>query len=179
MPIENERKFVLDERSLQEASLAGMPGVTRRLLRQAYLDAPGLRIRAIEAPDETRYVFGYKRMVDDQMVEIETDISKADFDRLWKLRKESLEKVRYAWEDGRFHWDTDFFKCADGQTYFAMAEVEMPEEQREPPPVPGCLSPYLWGLVRLGDPRFTSKRLANQDHAKGLAASIRATGALY
>ena len=29
----------------------------------------------------------------------------------------------------RFHWDVDFFRTDDGATYFALAEVEMPEER--------------------------------------------------
>lgn len=176
MPIENERKFVLDERGDLEPELAKTAGVTRRVLHQAYLDTSGLRIRAIEEPDATRHVFTYKRMVDGQMVEIETDISQIDFERLWKLRRESLRKVRYAWNDGRFHWDTDFFKTEDGRTYFALAEVEMPEDEAEPPAVPDRLSPHLLGLVPFGDPRFTSKRLAGREHAEELLAGIRRTG---
>src|SRR5471032_339153 len=176
MPIENERKFVLDDDGRLEEELARTPGVTRLVLKQAYLDSSGLRIRSIVAPDKTRYVFSYKRLVDGQMVEIETDISKLDFDRLWKLRREHLRKVRYAWDDGRFHWDTDFFKTDDDRTYFAMAEVEMPEEDTEPPPVSPRLASHLLGLVTLGDTRFTSKRLADQTHAERLLAEVRLNG---
>lgn len=176
MPIENERKFVLDDDGRLETELAHTPGVTRLVLQQAYLDSSGLRIRSIEAPDKTRYVFTYKRLIDNQMVEIETDISRLDFDRLWKLRREHLRKVRYAWGDGHFHWDTDFFKTDDDRTYFAMAEVEMPEEMREPPPIAPRLASHLLVLVPLGDPRFTSKRLAGQEHAERLLAEIRTKG---
>ena len=46
MPIENERKFVLeDDEGALERILAETPGVTRSYLRQAYLDSSGLRIR--------------------------------------------------------------------------------------------------------------------------------------
>jgi CYTH domain-containing protein len=176
MPIENERKFVLNDDGRLEGELARTPGVTRLVLTQAYLDSSGLRIRSIEAPDKTRHVFGYKRVVDGQMVEIETDISKLDFDRLWKLRREHLHKVRYTWDDGRFHWDTDFFKTDGGRTYFAMAEVEMPEEDTEPPPIAPRLASRLLALVPLGDPRFTSKRLAGQEHAERLLIDVRTKG---
>ena len=45
MPIENERKFVLeDDDGGLERMLAETPGVTRSYLRQAYLDSSGLRI---------------------------------------------------------------------------------------------------------------------------------------
>jgi CYTH domain-containing protein len=176
MPIENERKFVLDDDGTLEPDLAREPGVTRSVLHQAYLDAPGLRIRSIEGSDATQYVFTYKRTVDGQMVEIETALASVDFQRLWTLRRETLRKVRYSWADGRFHWDVDFFKTADDRTYFALAEVEMPEEQTVPPPVSSRLAARLVGLVLYGDPRFTSKRLADRDHAERLMEEIRRTG---
>lgn len=176
MPIENERKFVLDDDGSLEDRLAREPGVTRTLLRQAYLDASGLRIRAIESADAIQYIFSYKRPVDGQMVEIETALAPIDFERLWTLRRETLRKVRYSWKDRPFHWDVDFFKAAGDRTYFALAEVEMPEKDTVPPSVPARLKPHLVGLVTLGDPRFTSKRLADQAQAERLMAEIRRTG---
>src|SRR5262245_17732942 len=110
MPIENERKFVLKDEKELEAELAQAAGVKRSLLRQAYLDASGVRIRAIERDGDKRHVFTFKRAIDGQVVEIETDISAVDFERLWSQRLETLQKTRYSWEDGRLHWDVDFFK---------------------------------------------------------------------
>lgn len=173
MPIENERKFVLDDLGGGlEARLAGQPGVRRLYLRQAYLDASGLRIRAIEEGGSARYIFGYKRPVDDQMVEIETEIAALDFERLWKIRRETLQKARYSWRDGRFVWDVDFFKTDDGGTYFALAEVEMPESETVPPAPPAILAPHVLLLAPRNDPRFTSKRLADRDHAARLLAEV-------
>lgn len=176
MPIENERKFVLELDSRLERRLAAAPGVARSFLRQAYLEASGLRIRAIEAGGRTRHIFGYKRTVDDQVVEIETEISPIDFERLWKLRRETLQKMRYSWSDGRFQWDVDFFKADDGSTYFALAEVEMPETDTVPPPPPAILSPHVLVLAPRSDERFTSKRLSNRDHAERLLVDVRAKG---
>jgi len=176
MPIENERKFVLDKDGELEASLAKMPGVTRNFLRQAYLDAPGLRIRSIEANGKTDHVFTYKRTIEGQVVEIETGLSAIDFKRLWTQRNETLQKVRYSWNEGAFHWDVDFFKRDDGSTYFAMAEVEMPEDHAEAPPLPAHLSAHLLGAAPAGDQRFTSKRIANPAHAAALLADIRRKG---
>lgn len=173
MPIENERKYVLDDLSgALESRVAAMPGVKRTYLRQAYLEAPGLRIRSIEAVERTQYIFTYKRSVADQMVEIETEMSRIDFERLWTLRRETLEKARYAWTDGRFHWDVDFFNTDDGATYFAMAEVEMPEDEATPPPPPAILAPHVLLLAPRNDARFTSKRIADRQHAEGLLAEI-------
>ena len=173
MPIENERKYVLDDLSgALESRLAETPGVARTCLRQAYLEASGLRIRAIEAAGGTRYIFGYKRTVDDQVVEIETEISKLDFDRLWTLRRENLQKARYSWPNGHFRWDVDFFKAEDGGTYFAMAEVEMPEADTIPPLPPAILAPHVLLLAPRNDPAFTSKRLADRSHAERLLTDI-------
>jgi len=176
MPIENERKFVLSDANGLEAELAATAGISRNFLRQAYLDAPGLRIRSIEAGGRTDHVFTYKRTVDGQVVEIETALSAIDFQRLWSQRNETLQKVRYTWDEGHFHWDVDFFKRDDGSTYFAMAEVEMPEQELEPPPLPAQLARHLLGVAPVGDPRFTSKRLADLEHAERLLADIRQKG---
>ena len=176
MPIENERKFVLDEDGQLESRLSQAPGVTKSRLTQAYLDSAGVRIRSIESAGRLRHIFSFKRPVDGQMVEIETEIDAADFKRLWTLARETLCKTRYSWADGRFHWDIDFFKTSDGRTYFALAEVEMPEHEQHPPEVPACLTSHLVGAAPLGDPRFTSKRLADQSHAERLLAEIRAKG---
>jgi CYTH domain-containing protein len=176
MPIENERKFVLENDSALERRLAASPGVVRSFLRQGYLDASGLRIRAIDQGGRIRHIFSYKQPVDDQMVEIETEIAAVDFERLWTLTRETLQKVRYSWRDGRFHWDVDFFKTEDGRTYFALAEVEMPEAEKTPPPPPAVLAPHVLLLAPRNDARFTSKRLADRGHAERLLAEVKAKG---
>lgn len=179
MPIENERKFVLNEQATGlEAELGGRPGVARHLLRQAYLDASGLRIRSLEGDGKIDHVFTYKRTIEGQVVEIETGLSAIDFARLWTQRVEALVKVRYSWTEGRYHWDVDFFKRDDGSTYFAMAEVEMPEDETEPPPLPPVLAAHLLAAAPAFDPRFASKRISDQAHATQMLADIRANGGI-
>jgi CYTH domain-containing protein len=156
--------------------LAKQAGVTRSLLRQAYLDVSGMRIRSVEENGAVRHVFTYKRPVNGQVVEIETEISPIDFERLWSQGRETLQKVRYSWTDGPFHWDVDFFKTDDSRTYFTQAEVEMPEDQTEPPPLPPSLVGYLLATAPAGDPRFASKRLADRTHAEKLLADIKSKG---
>ena len=176
MPIENERKFVLDDDGKLEARLAEVPGVTCTAVQQAYLDAPGLRIRSMETGAKRIHIFTYKREIDGKVVEIETEIATADFDRLWSQRRESLSKTRYSWPDGRFHWDVDFFKTEDGRTYFAMAEVEMPENDTAPPPLSARLASHFLADAPHRDPRFTSKRLSDPVFAGKLLADIRLKG---
>jgi len=173
MPIENERKFVLENDGKLEPLLAQAPGVTRGLIVQAYLDAPGVRLRAVEVAGKRHHIFTYKRTVDGEVVEVETYISADDFRRLWKLRTETLQKVRYSLPDGRYGWDIDFFKGTDGSTYFALAEVEMPAGDMQPPPLPPRLAPHVIFAAPFGDPRFTSKRLANRQHAENLLIEIK------
>jgi hypothetical protein len=176
MPIENEWKFVLATEGDLEPRLAQAPGVTRGLIVQAYLDAPGIRLRVVEVAGKRHHIFTFKRSIDGEVVEIETYISTDDFQRLWKLRKETLQKVRYSWPDGRFGWDVDFFKSTEGKTYFAMAEVEMPAGDRQPPPLPPRLAPHVIFHVPYGDPRFTSKRISDRAHAERMMAEIAARG---
>jgi hypothetical protein len=57
-----------------------------------------------------------------------------------------------------------------------MTEVEMPEEQIEPPPLPDFLAAHLLMVAPALDPRFTSKRIADQVHATTLLAEIRTNG---
>lgn len=176
MPIENERKFVLDDDGKLEARLVEAFGVTRTAVQQAYLDAPGLRIRSMETATKRTHIFTYKREIDGKVVEIETEIAQSDFDRLWTQRRESLRKTRYSWPDGHFHWDVDFFKTEDGRTYFAMAEVEMPENDVMPPPLSAHLASHFLADAPHRDPRFTSKRLADPVFAGKLLADIRLKG---
>jgi len=176
MPIENERKFVLVNDGQLEPRLAQAPGVTRGLIVQAYLETPGVRLRVVELGGRRHHIFTYKRPVEGKTVEIETYISEDDFRRLWVQRKETLQKVRYSWPDGRFGWDVDFFKATNGSTYFAMAEVEMPDGDVQPPPLPPRLAPHAIFAVPNADPRFSSKRLASRQHAEALMAEIRQKG---
>ncbi|MCW5745009.1 MAG: hypothetical protein KIT36_02260 [Alphaproteobacteria bacterium] len=173
MPVENERKFVLrdPDGALERALAAAVPPWTRHAIRQAYLDTPGLRIRRFEGGNAVQHIFSFKRLIEGEMVEVETAIAAADFERLWRLRRESLEKVRYHLCDGRCGWDVDFFKMQD-RTYFALAEVEMPAGWHVPPAPPPLLAPHVVLLAPAGDERFASRRLADPLHAAQLVREL-------
>lgn len=178
MPVENERKFVLHDPhgALEQALANARPPARRTAIRQGYLDTVGLRIRRFDQDGRISHIFSYKRPVDGVMVEIEREIDALDFERLWKLRREALEKVRYSIPAGDCQWDIDFFKEA-GRTYFALAEVEMPEGREDPPPPPAILVPYVEFLVERGDERFSSKKLADPNYARRLGISVPAAAA--
>lgn len=174
MPVENERKLVLRDPggALERRLDAACPPWRCFFIRQAYLDAPGLRIRRFDSGEKgVRHIFSFKRPIAGEMVEIETEISAVDFERLWSLRREALEKARFHLDDGDCGWDVDFFK-RDGATYFALAEVEMPEGRRDPPPPPAILAPHVVLLVPDGDDRFASKKLADPAYAAHLAKAL-------
>ena len=178
MPVENERKFVLhDPHGALERALGDVrPAIPRKAIRQGYLDTVGLRIRRFDQDGHVSHIFSYKRPVDGVMVEIEREIDTLDFERLWKLRRESLEKVRFSIPAGDCQWDIDFFKDA-GRTYFALAEVEMPEGREEPPAPPAILAPHIEFLVERGDERFSSKKLADPAYARQLGVGVPAAAA--
>lgn len=175
MPIENERKFVLSDPdgALEQALGDTQPPIRRTAIHQAYLDTAGLRIRRFDQNGAISHIFSYKRPVDGVMVEIEREIDVLDFERLWKLRRETLEKVRFTISDADCQWDIDFFK-ETGRTYFALAEVEMPEGRVDPPPPLSILAPYVEFLVDRGDERFSSKKLADPAYARRLAVGVAA-----
>jgi CYTH domain-containing protein len=177
MPIENERKIVLSDPqgALEKTLTAACPPWIRFGIRQAYLDAPGLRIRRFDETSGVRHIFSFKRPVAGEMVEVETEMSVVDFDRLWTLRRETLEKVRFHMADGDCGWDIDFFK-AEGRTYFALAEVEMPEGRLDPPAPLAILTPYVVMLVPVGDERFASKKLADPAYSARLKQALALPG---
>lgn len=164
MPVENEYKYVLrDSPKLREALGAGGES-----LQQGYLSEHN-RIRAIrDAKGALARKFTFKMNTSDGLVEIEPKISKKDFDRLWPLTVNRLEKTRFSFEDGG-HWDVDFFGDINAP-YFVMAEVELPEGFSEPQ-ISARLAPYLIKAVGK-DPAFTSFRLSDEQYAKRLLESL-------
>ena len=127
MPIENERKFVLrDDGDLEPRLASGRRD--QKLLRQAYLDVSGMRIRSVEEGGAIRHVFTTSG-VDGQIVEIETEISPVDFERLWSQRRETCRSCAIP---GRrsLPWDVDFFKTRDTHLFHAGRSGDA-EEQTE------------------------------------------------
>ena len=157
--------------------LAETPGVTRSYLRQAYLDASGLRIRSIEVAAARRATSSATSgRSTTRWSRSRPRSRRSTSSGCGRSAARRLQKARYSWPDGRFHWDVDFFKTDDGRTYFALAEVEMPETDTVPPPPPAILAPHVLLLAPRNDPRFTSKRLSDRGHAERLLADVRAKG---
>lgn len=177
MPIENEVKYVLEPgEGKLEGFLFAKPAIFCCDIEQAYLDK-GSRIRSktwVRSGD-VEYYFTYKRDVDGGQIEIETEISKADFDGLWATSEEKLSKRRFTIDDPDngpgVLWDIDFFKH-NGRTHFLMAEAEMQEGQDRPESEPAFITSNL--LYYAGrESGYTSRKLTSVEYAEKLLAKLR------
>lgn len=168
MPTENERKFVL--RLDLSADVINKVARTSYQIQQGYLMASkgmSLRLRSsLEQNGEQRYFMTYKcSSPAGRVVEIEKKIDRRDFIDLWPQCMNKLLKDRY--EVASQHlWEVDFFKDHNEQTYFVMAEVELPEGTTKPTTIPKLLSDNLVYEVGLTDCRFASKLLGDVRYAK-------------
>ena len=171
MAIENELKYVLSDGDALEARLAGKMAPQR--IEQAYL-AAGTRIRRL---DGECCMFTYKhRLPDGTSVEIETAIEARFFDLLERDCQRRLRKHRYKLPAGAVRWDIDFFKSpADGSTYAAVAEAEMPVGMARPAEIHPALSRHMLFPVPRGDRRFSSFLLSDEGYARGLLANLSAS----
>jgi CYTH domain-containing protein len=167
MPVENERKYVLSP-GFDAGRLKGWQEVE---IRQAYLD-DGPRIRQIGAD----FIFTYKKWAPHagELVEIETPISREDFELLWPLRVQSVQKTRHIKVVGDEEWVVDFLRDDAGDVFFVLAEVELPRFQAEPRAVVDEIADFVLYAVAADDNRFTNKKLADRDYALGLLAQVAA-----
>ena len=165
MPIENERKYVLPA----NFDAGRLKGWTRYDIRQAYLD-DGPRIRQ----KNDAYIFTYKRWIPEvkELVEIETAISRDDFDLLWSQRGEALEKTRFEKVIGDSEWVVDFLRDPSGDVYFVLAEAELPRYQAQPDSLPEEISSSILHAVAAEDNRFTNKKLSDVDYARRLFEKV-------
>ncbi len=165
MPIENELKYILP----LDFDAAILSGWEKHNIRQAYL-SDGPRIRQFDAD----YIFTYKKWIPQvcELVEIETAISKDDFDLLWSQRVQSLEKTRYEKHIGEAEWVVDFLHDASGRNFVVMAEVELPRYVASPDAIPEEIAPHIVYAVEAGDNRFTNKKLSDPGYAAKLYEEV-------
>ena len=124
--------------------------------------------------DKAAYTFTYKvDMPDFSVVEVETNITEADFDQLHDgaeivLFKERVAKPPKMIGDDGEAWDIDMFFSAELHEgnlnpYCILAECELYGERRVPSKLPGVVSRNLLHEVRPGDKAFSSRSLANEE----------------
>jgi hypothetical protein len=174
MAVENEVKYVLDDpRGDLEAHLLASPGVEAFDVFQVYLSKDA-RIRRFTPLDggPSQLWFSFKRKVDGVQIEIETPMEERDFRALLPTAEVAVRKRRFKFADGDVHWDVDFLKDQSGNTYFVLAEAEMPEAMDAPGHVPGCVAAHLLRYVGRGG-GFGNRRLADQGYVKRALKALR------
>lgn len=175
--IENERKYVL---------LPSIEEVLQNLtcycqIEQGYIQnsAKGLQIRLRKVKDyvngkkyNTDRIFTLKsKNADFTSTEIETELSKEDFDAVWPKVHQSLNKTRYNMSESEGVWEIDVFHGANGD-YFWMAEIELPDHQEWPDSVPKYIKKHLLYKVPLTDGRFSSRKLYDETYANNLLSML-------
>lgn len=173
MPTENERKFVLKfcENEIQSKHEKLL------LLQQGYLAfAKGMTLRVRKEVNQhsgkTKHKMCFKQSVKNRMgvVEIDNLIDERDFDDLWNVSVNQVSKRRHIlkFKNSDEVWEVDFFTY-DDDTYFAMAEVELPEERVAPNSIPDIIKRNLLYEVPISEQdKFSTKQLASVGYAKDL-----------
>jgi hypothetical protein len=183
MAVEHEHKIILKDWETLHARL--MEDKSRLVsIEQFYLDEHARYRRIHNHPISRRgyveeYTFTYKRKIGDRLLEEEKESTKADYELARTAAVSSLFKHRFKYpgETRKHHWDIDFLMTArpeeGGRIYFAMAEIETPENAR------WRILPILEPYVELVVPRefshlFTNARLTDQSYAAGAMDGYRA-----
>jgi CYTH domain-containing protein len=190
MPIENERKYVLlpknDLGLMTDLELLGTTTVDK--IEQGYL--PGnARIRSIvnkyeysyKSPDSDEWIepatnlkFTYKLQIGTDLVEIETDLSQADYNRLIMVARNKIVKTRISVPEGDLTWEVDFFHdFYNANLYLIMAEVELPEGVDTPETIPAYITDNLLYAVERHDRRFDNANLSDADAVRATVAHIK------
>lgn len=163
MAIEHEIKYVLKASAFVEACMRGCDPAR---LEQHYL-TDECRIRRTTTQAGTEAVFTFKRMTDQGLVEIETDIADADYERLLPTATHGLIKHRTSFDVDDEHWDIDLFEAPNGR--FVLAEVEMPDDRDKPNHLPSFVAAHLvleagkdkaWANANLSKPGNLEKAVA-------------------
>lgn len=174
MPTENERKYILNlnceddfssvktKLNIWQGYLISTKGVTVRL-RRLY----NMKKKTAE------YTLAVKTTVQGRNIEIENSISKRDFDDLWEVSLNRLVKTRYVMTNDRLKWDVDFLKDYQDKTYFAIAEVELPENVTCPTFIPALVHQNIIYKVDLNDTRFNNKLLSDARYATKIFNSLK------
>ena len=184
MPIENERKYIIDlHRNDAETILRDYNGKWYRI-EQAYINDGRIRkitqFNSETGQQETEYMFTWKkRRPDMSLIEIETSISKNDFVELWNMADIIVSKLRVKISGYGVTWDVDFLEKYDISTktfsnhYLTIAEVEMPEDWDEPNVLPSFVTDnLLWLVPRDKDTKWSNRNLSDPVKVKKMLDKV-------
>lgn len=187
MPVELEFKYVLHSQDeiWERLSSVKVPGLIKGCaqIEQAYLSRGGrIRKRSWESrngvvyPDpEVELIFTYKHDLTNQpgCLEIETDMSKEDYDLAWSEADHKLTKTRLLLPCNNTAgvWEIDFFYDAQG-IYLAMAEFEVPAKSGPPKDLHPLVQEYLRYVVPADDNRFKNRKLGDRKYVEKILLEI-------
>ena len=170
MPTENELKYLLRLEAEEEAKNAAQG---TRHVRQGYLAfTKGMSLR-IRETNNTRFEMTFKQKANNRVIEVEKKLDERDFEDLWAVACNRLEKIRYDvmvrdHNGNKSSWEIDAFKDHNHETYIMIAEHEMPEDMLEPDFIPSIIQDNLLFAVPRDDDRFASKKIADVKYAQKL-----------
>lgn len=188
MPIEREFKYVLRspeellQKLLRTEDLKGQADIQQgylskggRIRRRTWWLKNGEVFYESSAIAKVEHIFTYKHDLSSQpgVLEIETEISAADFALAWADADHKITKTRFlldCQESGGV-WEVDFFKDSDG-IYLALAEFEVPADAGPPDRLHPLVQEYLVFSVPEGDSRFANRRLCTRDRVEKLLEEI-------
>lgn len=161
MHIENEQKFVV-KISLYDILLE--LGYVYKDIEQFYDGR--MRFRQSVCGDITEYYFTYKLGIPDTYghMEIENEISKREYEMAKsRLAETIITKRRFTVDD----FEVDFFKDPYGSIYFAVAEIELPEDKLTTDDIPEIVSEHIvWSVPREEQYLISNKRLRDHEMSR-------------
>ena len=125
-----------------------------------------------------KFVMTYKCWDTDKQhdIEVEPKISEHEFDALFALCADNhiVNKDRYLYPnnpDGH-EWSVDFLYDENEETYFILAEAEMPEGHLTPDETPEEIKPFIAFQVPKGDKNYSNRKLGRVSHAQSLLQTL-------
>ena len=179
MPIEREFKYILSNSEMLETILA-KKSETTHVICQGYLNK-GCRVRSVQPISRNgkpkgpvRYLFTYKHNLssDGGILEIETYITKWDFELAWGDASQKVFKTRYELFHEGHTWEIDTLRDAQEKTYLIIAECEVDPEHGRPAIIHPLVEKNLIYEVEENDPRFTNRKLSDPAYATDLLESV-------
>lgn len=177
MPIENERKYILDLSINQIDEICREYNGIEQEIEQSYIK--GGRIRQIGSVNRgvvirNDCVFTWKHILDNgTLIEIETDINWQDYRSLCSESTNTITKKRVKFKYEDMDWDIDFLLSGE-EHYITIAECEMSPGMEKPANLPQFVNDTLIYLVpRSESKKWTNKKLTNPKKTIKMVNSIR------
>lgn len=172
MPVELEYKYLVDVNQVFFDDLCIIlknqnTPYTSKTIEQRYFPKTG-RLRKISQENMVdRYIFTFKHNLSyiDGDLEIETDISKEDFDLGWRDCSHDILKNRITFSSGNHIWEIDFFKSPEtGNHNLIIIECEVNKDKPDISCLPAYIRNNILYQIPIGNHKFSNKNLSFQNN---------------